>query len=1034
MKTKILVLGAVILFVLIWFTYHNYLIESGNAIHIAFAGPPSGEGAVAGRLMSQAIQLYFDEINEKGGINGKKLILTPFDDQNSAKIAKQKALEISKQNAVAVIGHWYSSASISAGEIYKKYQIPAITPGSVNINVTKGNEWYFRNIYNATDSGQFLANYVKYVFKQDKVSIIREQAAYGSYLADVFEQECDNLGMEIQNRWDYNNDAPNLTNRFQQIVDELESKKEEAGVILLAVQATQAVELVRLIRDQHILNQIIGGSSLSEETFRNGFDNFSIEKNHPGFYTNDIHIATPLIFDTANENAQEFKETYQAEYGEAPDWSAAYAYDTAMILVKAIEKAEIQGTPSSLQSDRQKIRKTLASFIDIYEAIEGVTGYNYFDTKRDAQKQPSIGVYKNKSLVSALTQFQAVRHTNEIADLEQAQIEERVLFINGKYMYKTNVVYVGLSVIEIGDIDIKNLQFSLDFKLWFRFQGDFNPANIEFFNVFDKILNTSENCTVFESQNTTTLNPLSMDRFNSPLEVKNSKCNDANKYKEVMEQLKQPIETKIKDNITYHVYRIKGRFRADFLPNYFAYKQNLVGVSFRHRFLTRKNLIYVTDVLGMGLAEEKSLVDRLTKNHVLSPASGWLMTSVRFFPKIVKENSAGDPDHLNVPEGMVEYSRFNAAIQIKKDQFTLRGIIPYKYAQNLMIVSGILFLLLTFFVRSKQTLFKFLIWLFQVIFASLLLLSGEIRFADWLAENVNTSQLKSIVKVFDILWWLIPAFLINVASERFIWTPLEEKLGAMPNIIRHFFALLVYFLALIGIIVFVYEQSFTSLLAASGMIAMIIGLAIQINISNVFSGIVINMERPFRIGDWVKIGQFEEGEIIDINWRATRIKARNGCMTSIPNSIAAESAILNFYYPDEVYWLWPTVYVHPRHPPARVKKILLDALLSSDIILKDPKPVVIFTSINEWAACYWIAFCADDYGNKYFILEEVWTRVWFHLSRADISPAVMRQEIHVFEGDNSRGSGQSAMASKSPIPTKNASPSFVHQAMVNKQK
>jgi potassium efflux system protein len=540
MKTKILVLGAVILFVLIWFAYDNYFRDSGNAIHIAFAGPLSGEGAVAGRLMSQAIQLYFDKINERGGINGKKLVLDRFDDQNNAKIAKQKAVEISEQNAVAVIGHWYSSASISAGKIYKEYQIPAITPGSVNIKVTKDNEWYFRNIYNAKDSGQFLANYVKYVFKQNKVSIIREQAAYGSYLAQVFEQECRQLGMEIQNQWDYNNDDPNLSNQFEQIVDKLEEKKEDAGVILLAVQATQAVELVKLIRDQYITNQVIGGSSLSEETFRNGFDNFPIEKNHPGFYTNDIHIATPLIFDTANENAQEFKEKYQTEYGEAPDWSAAYAYDTAMILVKALEKANIQATQSSIQSDRQQIRNTLANLTNAYDATEGVTGFNYFDKNRDAQKQPSIGMYKHKSLVSALTQFQAVRHTNEIADLEKAQREERVLFINDKYMYKTNVVYVGLSVIEISEIDIKNLQFSLDFKLWFRFQGDFNPANIQFTNVVN--------------------------------------------HEEVMEQLKQPVEQKTKDKITYHVYRIKGRFQADFLPNYFAYKQNVVGVSFRHRF------------------------------------------------------------------------------------------------------------------------------------------------------------------------------------------------------------------------------------------------------------------------------------------------------------------------------------------------------------------------------------------------------------------------------------------------------------------
>ncbi|OQY56867.1 MAG: hypothetical protein DRR08_05695 [Candidatus Parabeggiatoa sp. nov. 2] len=990
MKTKIFLLSAIILSAVLWFAYHEYFREYGKAIHIAFAGPMSGEGATAGRLMTQAIELYFDRINERGGINGKKLILKIFDDQNKAEIAQQQALEIANKNsAVAVIGHWYSSASISAGKIYKKYQIPAITPGSVNIQVTEGNEWYFRNIYNAKDSGQFLANYVKYVFKQDKVSIIREKAAYGSYLAQVFEEQALKLDMSIKNQWRYKNNNNRLGDKFKQIVEELKSRKKDAGVILLAVQATEGVQLVKLIKNAGIQNPIIGASSLSENTFRQGFDDSPRERDNPGFYTNDIHVATPLIFDTANEKAQRFKELYEAQYDEAPDWSAAYAYDTAMVLVEAIRKAEIQGTQETLKADRQKVRETLASFTDIYDAVEGTTGFNYFNKERDAQKPVSIAVYKHKQSVSALTQLQVVRHTNEIADLQQAVNQERVLPIDDKYMYKTNVVYVGLKFIEISEIDIKNLQFTLDFKLWFRFQGDFNPADIYFVNVVDQ--------------------------------------------KEVRKQFKKTVEKKTKDKITYRVYRIKGRFHADFLPNYFAYKQHLVGVSFRHRVLTHNNLIYVTDVLGMGLLmkEEKSkekisLEKKLAKDRVLSPASGWTINRVRFFPKVVKESSAGDPDYLNVPEGIVKYSRFNAAIQIKKDQFTLQGLISYKYAYNLMVVSGILFLL-TFFVSSKQTLFKFVIWLFQIIFASLLLLSGEILFADWLSENTTTSQMKSIIKIFDILWWLIPAFLINVASERFIWTPLGERLGAMPNIIRHFFALLVYFLALIGIIVFVYEQRFTSLLAASGMIAMIIGLAIQINISNVFSGIVINMERPFRIGDWVKIGQFDEGEIIDINWRATRIKARNGCIVSIPNSIASESAITNFYYPDEVYWLWPTVYVHPRHPPARVKKILLDALLSSEKILKDPEPVVIFTGINEWAATYWIAFCADDYGDKYLILEKVWTRVWFHLSRADIAPAVMRQEVHVFKGD--KGIGEEEIV---PQGERLGPPSFEHKALASK--
>ncbi|HHB92704.1 MAG TPA: mechanosensitive ion channel, partial [Thioploca sp.] len=708
----------------------------------------------------------------------------------------------------------------------------------------------------------------------------------------------------------------------------------------------------------NIPNAILGGSSFSERTFQEGFDKYPQEKINPGHYTNDIYVATPLIFDTANEKAQKFQEQYKEKFPTTDeiDWSAAYAYDTVMVLVEAIKKANIDGGIENLKEDRVKLRDALASFDDVNQAIEGTTGFNYFDKNRDAQKPVAIGVYKNKNIVSALTQFRVIRNLNEISDLKAATDNEQVLNIGGKNMYKTNVVYTGIKINEISELDFDNLTVTLDFHLWFRSQGNFKPQQIEFLNAVDP--------------------------------------------KDLEKQLESPIEgPKIKDQITYSVYKIKGKFKADFLASNFAYKQHIIGVSFHHKYLTRNNLIYVTDVLGMGKAN--TVLKKIQNDQVLSPASGWSAEQVRFFQDVAKKFSLGDPEYLNVQGGTIDYSRFSATILIKKNEFTLRGKLPYNYAQNIVVLSFIFIILFNITSKKFRSLSK-LIWFFQTILAFLVLLSGEVILVNF--GNIETYKMEVIIRIFDILWWLTPAFMINLASESFIWTPLEEKSGRLiPNVVRIFLAFLVYFFSLVGIVAFVYDQQLTSILATSGVIAMIIGLAIQINISNIFSGIAINIERPFRIGDWVKIGKFDEGEIIDITWRTTRIKTRAECILSIPNSMASESAILNFCFPDDVYWLWPTVHVHPMHPPTRVRKILLDALLSADKVLKEPAPVVLFTGINEWSASYWIAFCADDYAEKNFILEDVWTRVWFHLNRAGITPAVQRQEIYMFKGVKERG-------------------------------
>lgn len=106
--------------------------------------------------------------------------------------------------------------------------------------------------------------------------------------------------------------------------------------------------------------------------------------------------------------------------------------------------------------------------------------------------------------------------------------------------------------------------------------------------------------------------------------------------------------------------------------------------------------------------------------------------------------------------------------------------------------------------------------------------------------------MQTIVLAFSVLWWLMPALLLPLLIKRFVWIPLEKRTTrTVPNVIRLFVSSIIYLLACFGIIAFVYDQPITSLLATSGVVAMIIGLAIQVNIANVFAGIVINIERPF---------------------------------------------------------------------------------------------------------------------------------------------------------------------------------------------
>lgn len=949
------------------------LAVEGRTLDITLVGPMTGSGEAVGRSFKQGVNLYLDIVNDEGGINGQEISLTIEDDQNNSEIARKIAVEkIARENkALAVIGHHFSNCSIAAGAIYKQKQIPAISPASTTDKVTLNNPWYFRSIFNDSLQGRFLASYAKKVIASSSqyktVSIINETSNYGSYLAKVFKETCRAINVEVRHQWQFDRQSPYLPEELTQIINELQYKN-DAGIIFLGTHAEEGVTLVTKIKEALVENPIVAPDAFSSiENFLDKFNEMPREKNDPGFYTDGIYVTTPLIGDITNEKWIKFRVAYLEKYGEEPGWHAAFAYDTAMVLVEAMKNAKIEGKEETLAQDRKKIRDYLASLISISDAIEGVTGYNYFDKKEgDSQKPIFIGVFRNQKLISALTQFQPVPNIHKVPNIEQAIKEDRVMMFNSRYSYKINVVYTGIRVNEISEFDPENLSCVLDFYLWFRYQGkDIEVQNIEFINA---------------------VNPIEL---NAPAHEKNS------------------------DQLNYKMYHIKGKFRADFLPGQHVFGQHIAGVSFRSRAMGRNNLIFAEDVVGMRLKKDESISDKMKKDKILKSVAGWKISDAWFFQDIAEKDSLGDPDHFNIQGGTLEYSRFNVGVRIKEDKFTLRRVMSEENAFWFMMMSFIMILLLSYLVKGRNLLFipnlkpySKIVWFVQIFFSGIFLLAAEVVVLGVFAEyfSLNQKKFELILLFFHILWWLVPTHFMALGADRFIWSPVEERTGrSIPKIVRHLLTALIYLLAFFGIVAFVFEQKLTSLLATSGMIAMIVGMAIQINIANIFSGIAINLERPFRIGDWVKVGSFKEGRVVDINWRTTRIQSRDDTIVSIPNSQASESSIENFSFPSSGYWKYFTIHVDPSHPPERVKKILLDAALAADGVLSDPAPATRFLGMTagmtgqseSWAANYLISIYVDDYGKKFAHNEMIWTNVWSHLKHAGIKHVMERKDMHM---------------------------------------
>src|SRR6516165_3981345 len=186
-----------------------------------------------------------------------------------------------------------------------------------------------------------------------------------------------------------------------------------------------------------------------------------------------------------------------------------------------------------------------------------------------------------------------------------------------------------------------------------------------------------------------------------------------------------------------------------------------------------------------------------------------------------------------------------------------------------------------------------------------------------------------------IAWWLLVAwFLVGflrvlVVTER---RPREGKL------VHDLLAGLIYLAAVFAIIAYVFDLPIQGLLATSGAIAIILGLALQSTLNDVFSGLVLSFSRPFRTGDQINIDGTTEGQVVEMNWRATHVLTGKRDLAILPNSTIAKAKIVNLNFPSSIHGIEATVRLVS--PPAVGIEVIEAALLNAKPILTVPQPTI----------------------------------------------------------------------------------------------
>ena len=191
-----------------------------------------------------------------------------------------------------------------------------------------------------------------------------------------------------------------------------------------------------------------------------------------------------------------------------------------------------------------------------------------------------------------------------------------------------------------------------------------------------------------------------------------------------------------------------------------------------------------------------------------------------------------------------------------------------------------------------------------------------------------------------------------------------------------------------------YDIEITPLLATSAVGTAIIGLALQDVLGNVIAGVALQAERPFKVGDWVNIGEVM-GRVVEMNWRATRLATLEGDHVILPNSTVARERIRNYHEPLPAEARYLTVGVEYAAAPGEVKRVLMEALDGADGVLKRPAPKVRLTNYGDFAITYEMKFWIDRFGDHPEIQDDVMTRIWYLFKRNRITiPFPIRNVFH----------------------------------------
>ena len=348
---------------------------SGDTIKVGVMGPMTGDVSVYGLAVINGANLYLDQVNANGGINGKMIESITMDEQGDATQAVQCFTKMVDEGIVGLIGDVTTTPTLAVAAESQDYNMPMVTASATAEAVTYDAETdtVYENVFRATFTDPFqgikMADYAYQKLGYTKAAVIYKKGAdYNEGLAENFVNEFEALGGTIVDEESYSDGDVDYKTQLTTILGKgpetvfCPNYYQEVGQILSQAESVG------------LTVPFLGGD---------GWDGLE------GYATADQLKDSYFCACYAKGSSTAFEDAYKAEYGEAyPNGFAPLGYDAAMTVVYGIKAAEEQGLEAGSDEYKQAVIDAIAG-----GTIEGITGTFTFDEHHNPVKSTAILTY-----------------------------------------------------------------------------------------------------------------------------------------------------------------------------------------------------------------------------------------------------------------------------------------------------------------------------------------------------------------------------------------------------------------------------------------------------------------------------------------------------------------------------------------------------------------------------------------------------------------------------------------------------------------